>query len=90
MAKAKQLSRAAEELRPAPLGTLPANAADETYLIGTVGLDFGHYHLVDGTGEHEASVIVGMLTDEVDAACRSIECSICAETFLKRGMDFFF
>ena len=42
-------------------------------LIGSVRLDFSHYALVDGSREDVASVVVGVLADEVDTSGGSID-----------------
>ena len=54
--------------------------------IGAVGTDIGHDHLVDSAGEHEATVVVGVLSDEVDTAGRSVKCAFTAEMLVK-GFD---
>ncbi len=64
--------------------------ADEAHFVGAVGLDFGHYHLVDGAGKYEAAVVVGVFANEVDAACRGVKFAFGGETLLKRGVHFFF
>ena len=42
------------------------------YLAGAVGLDFSNHALLNGAGEHETAVVVGVFADEVDAAGRGI------------------
>ena len=59
-------------------------------LLGAVHLDLGHDPAVDGTREHIAAVIVGMLADEVDAAGGSIKVSSFPEQGLELFLDSFF
>lgn len=57
--------------------------------IGAVGGDFGHDYFIDGAGEHEAAVIVGVFADKVDTSGGGIESAFLAEFLLEDGADFF-
>ena len=61
-----------------------------TDLIGAVEADFRHNALVNGTRENIATVIIGMLTDQVDATRGSKESSLAAEALLEFCCNFFF
>ena len=63
---------------------------DKAHTVAAVGLYFGHNHLIDGSGEYEAPVVVGVLAYKVDTSGRGIELAVAAETLLKGGVDFFF
>ena len=43
-----------------------------TDFFGAVDLDFGHHAFVDGAWEYEATIVIGVLANEIDTTGRSI------------------
>ena len=66
---------------------------EDSDFLKPVGTDHGHDDLVDSTREYEPAVVVGVLADEVDSSCGSIDVAFSAETvgedFLKIFLHFF-
>ena len=46
---------------------------ERVYGLCAVGTDGGNHALVNGPREHEAPIVIGVLSDEIDAARRGIE-----------------
>ncbi len=61
---------------------------EDTAFLHSVGAYFGHNYLIDGTREHEATIIVGVFADKVDTTCRGVERSFATEAFGKHFPDF--
>ena len=59
-------------------------------MVGAVGTDICHYHLVDGTGKHEAAVIVSVLADEVETSWSHEQHAVASIKLGEFLLDFFF
>ena len=77
-------------LGQAELGAVVHVGRVEAHAVGAVGAYVGHDDFVDGAGEDEAAVVVGVLADEVDAAGRGVEGAFAAKFFFKKGFEFIF
>ena len=66
-------------LAESELGIVVEIDRDGPYAVGAVGAYLGHHALVYGAGEDEASVVVGVLADKVDAAGRGVELAFASE-----------
>lgn len=71
------------------LGVVVDVDREDAHFVGAVGADVGHDHFVDGAGEHEAPVVIGVLADQVDAAGRCIERAFAAEFFIEDLFNLF-
>ena len=63
---------------------------ENTHLVGAVDVDCSHDILIDSPREHKATVIVGVFTNQVNAASRCIYHAIGAKALLELLFNFLF